>query len=93
MNVNEIRPHIPSPTLPKPAQKNAKGTFDESLNSAAATASPQAQETPAALTSSEREYFEHLFPEASQSVRSYNPCRRDGVKEPATLGTIVDRKG
>jgi hypothetical protein len=93
MNVNEIRSNVPPQVLLKQSPKNAKGAFDQNLSAAVASEPTQAEEVPAALTSSEREYFEHLFPESTETVRSYNPYQRDGVKTPATLGTVFDRRG
>ncbi len=93
MNVNEIRSNIPPPVVLKQSQKNANAAFDQKLNAAVTGEPAQAQVSPAALTPSEQEYFEQLFPESTETVRSYNPYQRDGVKTPVSLGTIVDRRG
>jgi hypothetical protein len=87
MNVNEIRSATIQSQVLRPAQKRAAETpFHELVQS-------EAKESPAALTDSERQYFEGAFPGAADEVRSYNPSQRDGASVPARLGSLLDRRG
>ena len=102
MNVNEIRQSPVPLTILKQTQKRTTGTsFDRQLQNTSTTdvksnevATPQqAKEHPAMLTNSEKEYFEQLFPNAAEEVRTYNPYRRDGATIAVKVGTHIDRKG
>jgi hypothetical protein len=102
MNVHEVRQSQTQVTiLKKSQQRSAEMSFDQQLQKtvAAETKSGKAEpmmrgaERPAALTNSEKEYFEHLFPKNADEVRSYNPYQRDGGAAVVKLGTLVDKRG
>lgn len=87
MNVNEIRSAAVQSQVLRPAHKRAGETQFRALGK------NEAQEAPAALTDSERNYFEGAFPDALDTVRSYNPYQRDGASVPTRLGLRLDRRG
>jgi hypothetical protein len=100
MNINEIRNTPALPPLQKKSQKAlSEPTFESQLKNAEhTTARPQdvlhqGNEHPAALTSSEREYFERLFPNSAEEIRTYSPYQNDKSKAAAKLGSLLDRKG
>jgi hypothetical protein len=95
MNVSEIRP-TPAHTAAVSGKPSPTG-FEDQLRKVTPRAlgqqqATEAQEQPAPLTRSERDYFEQLFPDAADEVRTYNPFRRDNTA-PARVGTLIDRKG
>ena len=45
------------------------------------------------ISDSEKQYFETLFPGASDAVRSYSPYQRTGMKQSVSIGSLVDAKG
>ena len=90
MNVNEVQSALQNQLLNQP-RKTARGLRETTATPPSSTT--PTKEHPAALTNSERAYFEQLFPEASDEVRSYSPYQRDRGTVPARLGTLLDRKG
>ncbi len=47
----------------------------------------------AVLSKNEQNFFEQLYPDSTQEIRSYQTYRRDGERMMATMGSVVDRKG
>jgi hypothetical protein len=45
------------------------------------------------ITDVEKNYFEGLFPAAAKDIRSYSPYQRNGGRNAASLGTLIDLKG
>ncbi|HVN47596.1 MAG TPA: hypothetical protein VMU30_02125 [Bacteroidota bacterium] len=45
------------------------------------------------LSKNEQNFFEQLYPDSTQEIRSYQTYRRDGERMMATMGSMVDRKG
>lgn len=100
MNVNPISNSAAQIPALKQAQKSSAGaSFEEQLQrTSPANVKPHAaplnaQEQPAMLTNTEKEYFEQLFPNSAEEIRSYNPYQKDGATTTAKLGSLVDRKG
>ena len=102
MTINEIRnPIAQFPVLKKTQSSCDETKFEEQLKNTSSTASKssdvssaqKAKERPAALTNSEKEYFQQLYPNASDEIQTYNPYHRDGARTAAQLGSMLDRKG
>ena len=95
MNVNTIgNASGQIPTGRQAPKRAAKTSFQEEMQKQplpSATTENKAQ--PAALTNSEKEYFEQLFPNAVDEIRTYNPYQRDGAATSVRLGTLFDKKG
>jgi hypothetical protein len=95
MNVNEVRP-TPQPMSPaKPIRKGSAKQFQSEMDAALPVQAKQEQAKvqPAALTNSEKNYFEQLFPNSREEVRAYNPYQKENGKVEIRLGTLLDRKG
>jgi hypothetical protein len=45
------------------------------------------------LSQNEQNFFEQLYPNSAQEIRSYQTYRRDGERVTAAMGSVVDRKG
>ncbi|MBP8975399.1 MAG: hypothetical protein KBG83_01655 [Bacteroidetes bacterium] len=45
------------------------------------------------ITPEEQQFFEQLYPDATDEVRAYRTYRRDGSQAALTTGTHIDRKG
>ena len=45
------------------------------------------------ISDDEKQYFENLFPASVGEIRSFSPYGRNGMKQPATLGSLIDMKG
>ncbi|HTY39063.1 MAG TPA: hypothetical protein VMH23_18235 [Bacteroidota bacterium] len=45
------------------------------------------------ISDEEKKYFENLFPGSANEIRAYSPYGRNGLKQPATLGSLIDLKG
>jgi hypothetical protein len=94
MNVNDVRSAAAQTQTLRQAQQRATIQFHELVNEHSPDSiNTETKELPAALTDSERQYFEQVFPDATEDVRSYNPYQRDGVNVPVRLGSLLDRKG
>lgn len=95
MNVNEIRNFITQvPIIKKSEKPLGESPFGEQLKNASETQSAQSgKERTAVLSNSEKQYFEQLFPNSAEEIRSYNPYQRGGAKTDVKLGSLVDRKG
>lgn len=99
MNVNDIRQTPPQMTILKQSQKRAAGTpFDAQIKQTPgeeknAKMIEHPHQQPAALTTSEKDYFEQLYPSSIDEVRTYNPYQRGGAQTTVRLGTHFDRKG
>jgi hypothetical protein len=50
------------------------------------------QEDPT-ISDAEKQYFTNLFPTAAEAIRSYSPYQKSGMKQAASIGTLVDVKG
>jgi hypothetical protein len=49
--------------------------------------------SPEVLSPAEQDFFEKLFPEAQQSVKTYSLRGQDGPSAGSTKGILLDRKG
>ncbi|MBW7886948.1 MAG: hypothetical protein H3C35_01130 [Bacteroidetes bacterium] len=45
------------------------------------------------ITPEEKKYFEKLFPDATEEIRSYAAYSPGGMKKHVALGTIIDARG
>lgn len=45
------------------------------------------------LSKEETEFFTNLFPGSADAIRSYASYGKEGMKTPAHIGTLVDKKG
>ncbi len=90
MNVNDIRSGAGQVQLLKQVQRSSGSAFQEEIEKQSAS---KVKEHPAALTTSEKQYFEQMFPSAADEIRTYNPFQRDGAATLAKLGSLIDRKG
>jgi hypothetical protein len=92
MSVQGIRtPHTHIPQYRPQEKQSPHRTVAESPGE---SVPPKTGEFPGSvLTASEKEFFEDLFPGAKADIRSHNVYRKDGSTPPATMGTMVDRKG
>jgi hypothetical protein len=41
----------------------------------------------------EKQFFADLFPGAASEIKNYSPYGRNGMKQSATVGSLVDLKG
>lgn len=98
MNVTDIR-NTPAqlPVHKKNTRPAGEESFEATLKNipAEATRTGETKQalSPAALTQPEQAFFERLFPDAADEVRSYNPYQRDQASPTVKLGTIIDRRG
>ena len=53
----------------------------------------QEQAADPVISDDEKQYFENLFPNSAGDIRSFSPYGRNGIKQPATLGSLIDMKG
>lgn len=100
MNVNEIRnsaAQLPNlkrkPAEESPFADQLKSVLPATSKAEQMQSTLRAGERPAALTDSEKEYFEQLFPNSVEEISSYNPYEKDGLKTAVQRGTLIDRKG
>ncbi len=96
MNVNTKFSAAQFPTYAAGNQSSViKGKHAGAAKAKAAQPVQAASDAPAegVITDDEKQFFETLFPAASQEIRSYSPYSRNGVRPSAALGSLVDRKG
>ena len=95
MSINEIRTTPPHLSVPKSIRKAAGKQFQAEMDPAVPVRPPQtgAKELPAALTNSEQDYFEKLFPHSAEEVKKYNPYQKNGGNVEVRLGILLDRRG
>jgi hypothetical protein len=95
MNVNPIQNAGGQvPAARQPRKRSTETSFQEEVKKQSLSSTPAAKkERPAALTNSEKQYFEQLFPNAADEIRTYNPYERDGATTSVRLGTLFDKKG
>ena len=53
----------------------------------------QQQGNESVLTTKEQNFFEQLYPDSTQELRSYQTYRRDGERMMVSMGSLIDRKG
>jgi hypothetical protein len=94
MNVNSIGNAGEQVLVARQSHKRAAETsFQDELKKQPLSSTPAENEGEPALTTSEKQYFEQLFPNAVDEVRMYNPYQREGATTSVRLGTLIDRKG
>ena len=54
---------------------------------------PDSVEPDKVISDAEKKYFANLFPADADAIQSYSPYQRNGMKRPASIGTLVDVKG
>ena len=72
------KPFVPAPELKEQADVEGK---------------QQDKKEDTVISDAEKQYFEGLFPSAADEIRSYSPYQRNGARQSAGLGTLVDVKG
>ena len=65
----------------------------ESVQQQEANSPVSAGQVEPVISDSEKQYFETLFPNAADAIRSYSPYQKNGMKQSASLGMLVDVKG
>lgn len=78
--------------IPQPKEAAAIKQY-QPIESERTEQSGSKDEQDAVLSKNEQNFFEQLYPDSAQEIRSYQTYRRDGERIMATMGSIVDRKG
>jgi hypothetical protein len=78
-------------------KKYSTGKAPETGSSAGSDTAPVSGEDgttpPEVLSPAEQDFFEKLFPEAQQSVKTYSLRGQDGSSAGSNKGILLDRKG
>ncbi|MBX2989633.1 MAG: hypothetical protein KF749_00545 [Bacteroidetes bacterium] len=98
MNVSDIRnTPVQLPVHKKQTRPAPEESFDAALKNIPAeilrTDGGKQTPSPVALTQTEQAFFERLYPDDVDEVRSYNPYQGDRAPRTVKLGTLIDRKG
>jgi hypothetical protein len=81
---------------PKPKDTSALKpfqSFEPATTGKIESLSAQQDNQDSVLSKTEQNFFEQLYPDSTQEIRSYQTYRRDGERMMATMGSVVDRKG
>jgi hypothetical protein len=76
-----------------PDAANTFAPAQEPQGQAEVKAGAQNKRPEAVISDTEKQYFEGLFPSAAGEIRSYSPYQKNGARQSAGLGTLVDVKG
>jgi hypothetical protein len=79
------RTSAPEPNTVGPKERLAEG---ESMKPPAAEESQQD-----VISDDEKQFFVNLFPGAASEIKTYSPYGRNGMKQSAVVGSLVDLKG
>jgi hypothetical protein len=95
MAIDEIRysPAQLTPVWRKLSPGSAPETETGNQAGSAASAGDAGSESPDVLSPAEQDFFEKLFPEAGNSVKTYSLYGQNGPSSASRPGMLLDRKG
>jgi hypothetical protein len=67
--------------------------FEPASTGSIETQKEQQGDQDSVLSKTEQNFFEQLYPDSTQEIRSYQTYRRDGERMMVNMGSVVDRKG
>jgi hypothetical protein len=68
-------------------------SFEPASAGSIATQNEQRGDQDSVISKTEQNFFEQLYPDSTQEIRSYQTYRRDGERMMVNMGSVVDRKG
>ncbi|MDH3251193.1 MAG: hypothetical protein OEM41_00300 [Ignavibacteria bacterium] len=93
MNVGDIRSNSTPPPQTRHVPKSGVKPDAAHEHGKSSTVGRGADEANEVFSTDETKYFEGLFPDSIQEIRSYATYRKEGDTPPAVLGSLIDRKG
>ena len=91
--INQIRTTPYAPQTKNAAVVKQFPSTEAVTGSAVQAKKAQQDDQEPVLTNNEQNFFEQLYPDSTQEIRSYQTYRRDGERMMASMGSLVDRKG
>ena len=52
-----------------------------------------AEATAVPISDAEKKFFQQLFPNAAEEIRTYTPYQKNGLQQPMQVGTHIDVRG
>jgi hypothetical protein len=91
--INGIRTTTYTPQTKESVAVKPFQSFEPASSSSIEAQKEQSGNQEAVLSKTEQNFFEQLYPDSTQEIRSYQTYRRDGERMMVNMGSVVDRKG